>query len=204
MYIVKYFHQSLLFRLSTDNKKELSRRDVKHGVAKERTCRLQLPLQRTEENQVCVVHLQGVAGESFVYFFFFFLHCNGPENRMEKFQAICRWRGEEPAQSPYRMDDSQRKNYRVISFNSMLLNCYCCLHAFLFFLASFPPPLPPTTHTPPTLLAIFFVLCQTSLCKQEFITNRLSSCQVIYPAQSPILSRLELTFFLGEMLSDYL
>ena len=83
MYIVKYFHQSLLFSLSTDNKKELSRRDVKHGVAKERTCRLQLPLQRTEENQVCVVHLQGLAGESFVYFFFFFFFCIATDLRIE-------------------------------------------------------------------------------------------------------------------------
>ena len=52
--------------------------------------------------QVCVVHFQGSAGGSFVYF----SDCKGSENRLEKLQDICKRRLMEPADSPYRMEDS--------------------------------------------------------------------------------------------------
>ena len=51
---------------------------------------------------VCVVHFQGSAGKSFVYF----SGCQRPENRLEKLQDICKWRRMKPADSPNRMEDS--------------------------------------------------------------------------------------------------
>ncbi len=51
---------------------------------------------------VCVVHSQGSAGRSFVYF----SGCQRPENRLEKLQDICKWRPIKPADSPNRMEDS--------------------------------------------------------------------------------------------------
>ena len=51
---------------------------------------------------MCVVHFQGLAGDLYTYF----SDCKGHENRMEKFQNLCRWRREEPAVLPYRMDDA--------------------------------------------------------------------------------------------------
>ena len=49
---------------------------------------------------VCVVHSQGSAGRSFVYF----SCCQRPENRLEKLQDICKWRPIKPADSPNRED----------------------------------------------------------------------------------------------------
>ena len=49
-----------------------------------------------------VVHFQGSASKSFVYF----SGCQRPENRLEKLQDICKWRHTQPADSPNRMEDS--------------------------------------------------------------------------------------------------
>ena len=51
---------------------------------------------------VCVVHSQGSAGKSFVYF----SGCQRPENRLEKLQDTCKWRPIKPTDSPNRMEDS--------------------------------------------------------------------------------------------------
>ena len=51
---------------------------------------------------MCVVHFQGSACKSFVYF----SGCQRPENRLEKLQDICKWRRMKPADSPNRMEDS--------------------------------------------------------------------------------------------------
>ena len=51
---------------------------------------------------VCVVHSQGSAGRSFVYF----SGCQRPKNRLEKLQDICKRRSMKPADSPNRMEDS--------------------------------------------------------------------------------------------------
>ena len=60
-------------------------------------------IRRTEESPgACVVHFQGSAGKSFVYF----SGCQRPENRLEKLQDICKWRPMKPADSPNRMEDS--------------------------------------------------------------------------------------------------
>ena len=52
--------------------------------------------------QVCVVHSQGSAGRSFVYF----SGCQRPEDRLEKLQNICKWGPIKPADSPNRKEDS--------------------------------------------------------------------------------------------------
>ena len=51
---------------------------------------------------MCVVHFQGSASKSFVYF----SGCQRPENRLEKLQDICKWRPMKLADSPNRMEDS--------------------------------------------------------------------------------------------------
>ena len=51
---------------------------------------------------MCVVHFQGSAGKSFVYF----SGCQRPENRPEKLQDIYKWRPVKPADSLNRMEDS--------------------------------------------------------------------------------------------------
>ena len=51
---------------------------------------------------MCVVHFQGSAGRSFVYFSGF----QRPENRLEKLQDICRWRHMKLDDSPNRMECS--------------------------------------------------------------------------------------------------
>ena len=51
---------------------------------------------------MCVVHFQGSAGRSFVYF----SGCKRPENRLEKLQDIYKWRPTKLADSPNRMEDS--------------------------------------------------------------------------------------------------
>ena len=58
--------------------------------------------EEQRETLVCVVHSQGSAGRSFVYF----SGCQRPENRLEKLQDICKWRPIKPADSPNRMEDS--------------------------------------------------------------------------------------------------
>ena len=51
---------------------------------------------------MCVVHFQGSASKSFVYF----SGCQRHENILEKLQDICKWRPIKPADSPNRMEDS--------------------------------------------------------------------------------------------------
>ena len=51
---------------------------------------------------VRVVHFQGSADKSFVYFY----GCQRPENRPEKLQDISKWGPMKPADSPNRMEDS--------------------------------------------------------------------------------------------------
>ena len=50
----------------------------------------------------CVVHFQGSASKSFVYF----SGWQRPENRLKKLQDLCKWRPMKPAESPNRMEDS--------------------------------------------------------------------------------------------------
>ena len=68
--------------------------------------------ETTSEDQkkalVCVVHFHGSAGESFVYF----SDCQGPENKLEKLQDICKQGHMEPADSPYHMEDSCNQDLR--------------------------------------------------------------------------------------------
>ena len=42
------------------------------------------------------------------HFYGYFSYCKRPENRMEKFPNIYRWRREEPADSTYRMEDAYK------------------------------------------------------------------------------------------------
>ena len=51
---------------------------------------------------MCVVHFQGSASKSFVYF----SGCQRPANRLKKLQDICKWRPMKPADSPNRMEHS--------------------------------------------------------------------------------------------------
>ena len=51
---------------------------------------------------MCVVHFQGSASRSFVYF----SGCQRHANRLKKLQDICKWRPIKPADSPDRMEDS--------------------------------------------------------------------------------------------------
>ena len=56
-------------------------------------------LEEQKKALVRVVHFQGSAGKSFVYF----SGCQRPENRLKKLQDICKWRPIKPA---IRMEDS--------------------------------------------------------------------------------------------------
>ena len=51
---------------------------------------------------MCVVHFQGSASKSFVYF----SGCQRLQKRLEKLQDICEWRPTKLADSPNRMEDS--------------------------------------------------------------------------------------------------
>ena len=51
---------------------------------------------------MCVVHFQGSASKSFVYF----SGCQRHANRLKKLQDICKWRAMKPADSSNRMADS--------------------------------------------------------------------------------------------------
>ena len=64
-------------------------------------------LEEHKKAPMCVVHFQGSASKSFVYF----SGCQRPENSLEKLQDICKWRPMKLADSPNRMEDS---------FNQML------------------------------------------------------------------------------------
>ena len=56
----------------------------------------------SEEQKKALVHSQGSAGRSFVYF----SDCQRPEDRLEKLQDICKWRPIKPTDSPNQMEDS--------------------------------------------------------------------------------------------------
>ena len=58
--------------------------------------------EEQEKALMYVVHFQGSASKSFVYFSGF----HGPKNRLKKLQDICKWRPMKPADSPNRMEDS--------------------------------------------------------------------------------------------------
>ena len=59
-------------------------------------------LEEQKKALVSVVHSQGSAGGSFIYF----SGCQRPENRLKKLQDICKWRPIKPVDSPNRMEDS--------------------------------------------------------------------------------------------------
>ena len=59
-------------------------------------------LEEHKKAPMCVVHFQGSASKSFVYF----SGCQRPENRLEKLQDICEWRPMKPTDLPNRMEDS--------------------------------------------------------------------------------------------------
>ena len=63
--------------------------------------------EEQKKASVCVVHFQGSAGKSFVYF----SGCQRPKNRLEKLQDICKWRPMKPADSPSRMEEELKPEH---------------------------------------------------------------------------------------------